>query len=142
METCGVGRVVDVKGSRAWVEIHREEACARCQSASLCHALGGRGALRVEAENAVGARLGQKVELFTSRSFGLLAAFFVYFVPAILFVGGVVIGAELLAWPAWGSGLLGFALLASSWFIAWTVERQVRDRKDFQLSIGRILPPD
>jgi len=141
METCGTGRVVRAQGRRALVEVQRDEACSHCTSADLCQVLSGRGTLRIEVENPIGAREGELVELLAARSLGLRAAFFVYLLPALLFLGGVILGAEGLGWPPWAAGLLGLALLAGSWFIARLVDRGIRRREELNFQIGRVLRP-
>jgi sigma-E factor negative regulatory protein RseC len=139
MESCGTARVVQVHGARAFVEVNRHEACSHCTSADLCQVLSGRGTLRLEVENSIGAREGQLVELFAARSLGLRAAFFVYLLPAMLFLGGVILGAEGFGWPPWAAGLLGVALLAGSWFIARWVDRGIRRRDELNFTIARVL---
>ncbi len=139
MEPCGTARVVRAFGARAEVVIERQEACASCQTADLCNALSGRGVLRLEVDNPLGAREGQQVEISSARSLGLRAAFMVYLLPALFFVAGVIVGSELLRWPPWASGLLGFAMLTASWFVARRYDRSASTRKEFCLTISRIL---
>ena len=140
METCGTGRVARVFGERAEVVVERQEACSSCQAADLCSAFAGRGLLRLEADNPLAAREGQRVEVATARAVGLKAAFVVYMLPALFFVAGVVVGSEALAWPAWGSGLLGLGMLVISWFIAWRYDRRASTLREFRITITRILP--
>jgi sigma-E factor negative regulatory protein RseC len=139
MEICGVARVVRTIGQRAEVVVERQEACSHCTSVDLCQALSGRGDLRMEVENPIGARPGQQVELAALRSLGLAAAFMVYLLPAMLFVAGVVLGSQLLRWPPLASGLLGFGMLALSWFAAWRFDRHARGRKEYHLTIARVV---
>ena len=140
MEVCGTARVLRAEGARALVEVNRHEACSHCTSADLCQIFSGRGTLRLEAANPVGAREGQDVELVAARSLGLRAAFFVYLLPALLFLIGVVIGSETLHWPPWAAGLLGLALLAASWFIARIIDQGIRRRNELNFTISRVLP--
>ncbi len=139
MEICGTAKVQRVAGTRAEVVIERQEACAHCHSADLCHALAGRGTLHLEVENPVGARAGQIVELVSERSGGLKAAFMVYLLPAVFFVSGVILGAEVLGWRPFGSGLLGLGALALAWFIAWLYDRRARTRQEFRVVISRVV---
>jgi len=139
MESCAIGHVKRVFGAQAEVEVNREEACASCSSADLCHGLSGRGKLLLEVDNRLGARVGQRVRIGAARSLGLQAAFFVYLVPALFFVAGVIVGTEALHWPAWGSGLLGLGTLGISWLIARAFERSARKRPEYQLVIDEIL---
>jgi sigma-E factor negative regulatory protein RseC len=139
MENCGTARVVRVQGARATVVLDRQGACASCQTTDLCHALSGRGTVQLDVENPLGAREGQHVEISSARSIGLQAAFMAYLLPAVLFVVGVVVGAEVLAWPPWGSGLLGLASLGVAWFLAWSYDRHASRKPEFRLTISSIL---
>ncbi|MCK4302955.1 MAG: SoxR reducing system RseC family protein [Candidatus Eisenbacteria sp.] len=139
METCGTARVVRAFGSRAEVVVERANACGHCHAADLCEAFSGRGVLRLEVDNPAGAREGQLVEIAAARSLGLRAAFMVYMLPALFFVAGVIAGSEVLRWPPWGSALLGFGMLAVSWFVARRYDRSASRRKEFRLMISRVL---
>lgn len=139
METCATARVVRDLGARAEVVVDREEACASCSSADICHSLGGRTSMRFEVDNPLRAREGQQVEIAANRSLGLRAAFMVYLFPAMFFVSGVVIGSEALRWRPWASGLLGLGMLGIAWFLAWLYDRHARTNRQFRLVISRIV---
>jgi sigma-E factor negative regulatory protein RseC len=139
MESCGTARIVALKGGRAEVVLQRQEACSSCQTADLCHTLAGRGTLRLEVANPLGAQVGQQVELTSARPLGLSAAFMVYLLPALMFVCGILLGARGLGWPPWASGLLGLALLCVSWLLARAFDRRASRREEFRLTISRIL---
>jgi len=139
MEICGTGRVLEVEGERAIVEISRQSACGHCGSAGLCGAFGAGHSMRLSVANPIGAQKGQLVEISASNLPGLRATFLVYLLPAVLFLAGVLIGAEVLHWESWQAGLLGVAMLGVSWFIARRVDESARRSGRFQLSIGRIV---
>ncbi len=139
MESCTVARVVRTFGSKAEVVIDRQEACGSCKSADLCNAFGKRGQLKVEVDNLVGARPGQVVEISSQRSMGLKAAALVYFVPALFFVTGIVVGAEVLRWTPVASALLGGLALVGAYSIAWVFDRRARKDETLRLSIGRVV---
>lgn len=139
MESCTVARVVRTFGNKAEVVIDRQEACGSCKSADLCNAFGKRGELKVEVDNLVGARPGQVVEISSQRSMGLKAAALVYFVPALFFVSGIVIGAEVLRWTPVASALLGGLALVGAYLIAGVFDRRARKDETLRLSIGRVV---
>ncbi len=139
MESCTVARVVRTFGSKAEVVIDRQEACGSCKSADLCNAFGKRGELKIEVDNLVGARPGQVVEISSQRSMGLKAAALVYFVPALFFVTGIVVGAEVLRWTPVASALLGGLALVGAYSIAWVFDRRARKDETLRLSIGRVV---
>jgi len=140
MESCAVGRVIREIGTRAEVEVDRQEGCSHCSTADLCNSLGSRGRLRIEVDNPLGARVGALVELTSQRPLGLRAAFFVYLVPTVFLIGGLIVGAQVLRWPVWASGLLGLAGLGSAIGIAKGFERQVTRGAQYRLAIARIVP--
>jgi len=127
---------------RALVEIEREEACGHCAAKDLCHALGSRGRLRVEADNPLGALEGQLVEVSPVRSVGLRAAFFVYLLPAAMFVVAVAVSTELWRFPPWASALAGFGALALAWAVARAFDRRVTRNPEFRLRIVRLIGED
>lgn len=140
MESCTTARVVRIVGTRAEVVVDRQEACGSCQTADLCQAFGQRGETKAMVDNPVGARVGQQVEISSARDLGLRAAAMVYLVPAAFFVGGVVVGSEVLRLAPWASGLLGVGTMGISWLLAKAYDRRAQKSADFRLSIARIVP--
>ncbi|OGT89911.1 MAG: hypothetical protein A2514_00590 [Gammaproteobacteria bacterium RIFOXYD12_FULL_61_37] len=114
------GTVVAVEAGLAWVETNRRSACGHCESSGACatsllaNTFGNRPT-RVEVENRIGARVGERVVLGLSGRGMLLGSFLLYLTPlAGLFAGallGQYFGLQLAAgsvepWAASG-GLLG-----------------------------------
>ncbi len=139
MESCTTARVVKIVGRRAEVVVDRQEACGSCQTADLCQAFGQRGETKAMVDNLVGAQVGQEVEIASARDLGLRAAAMVYLVPAAFFVGGVVVGSEVLHWTPLASGLLGVGAMGISWLLAKAYDRRAQGNADFRLSITRII---
>ncbi len=140
MESCASARVVRVWPGRAEVEIQREEACASCASADLCQIVSGRKSMHLEVDDPIGVREGQLVRIGSMKPLGLKAAFFVYMVPALLFVVGVVVGSEILHWSAAPSALMGVGGLLVSWFVARAFERHASAREEYRLCITAVVP--
>lgn len=91
------GKVVALKGDRAWVRTIRASACQSCSARSGCgqkvlaSASGGR-ANQVLVENVVGARVGDEVTLGIDEQALLGASVMVYAVPLMLMVVGSLCG--------------------------------------------------
>ena len=94
---------------RAEVEVLRGTACGDdCGSCEVCHYA---SKIRVEARNAIGASVGDKVEIETATSRVLGAAVLVYVVPFVLFFIGYAIAAamDLAEGPAIAISFVFFA---------------------------------
>lgn len=84
---------------KAEVEVMRGTACGdSCGSCEVCNYA---SKLRVEAKNPIFAQVGDRVEIETSSSKVLGAAFLVYVVPFILFFIGYAIAHSLGASQGW-----------------------------------------
>lgn len=100
---------------KAEVEVLRGTACGDdCGSCEVCHYA---SKIRVEVENAIGAQLGDRVEIETRTSRILGAAVVVYIVPFILFFIGYAIAASYNLSEAY-SILVSFAFFAVGMLLA------------------------
>ena len=102
------------------VKAERSGSCDSCMTKEACESMGG-SAMLVEAENPIGASVGDRVAFTVSPSDLLKAGVVLYLVPLIGFIGGVAIG-QILArsfFPEADADLLsaaiGFALLLGSY---------------------------
>ncbi len=103
------GLVIACVDSRtARVSVARQTACGQaCQNCGLCTTA---PLLEVEADNPIGARVGDRVVLHADTRPVLLGAALVYLLPLILFFLGWAVWASVFpASPALG-GLLGFGI--------------------------------
>ncbi len=95
---------------KAEVEVLRGTACGDdCGSCEVCHYA---SKIRVEARNAIGASVGDRVEIETATSRVLGAAVLVYVVPFVLFFIGYAIAALLLDMAELQAMLMSFAFFA------------------------------
>ena len=95
---------------KAEVEVLRGTACGDdCGSCEVCHYA---SKIRVEAKNAIGASVGDRVEIETATSRVLGAAVLVYVVPFVLFFIGYAIAALLLDMAELQAMLMSFAFFA------------------------------
>ncbi|MBU2954131.1 SoxR reducing system RseC family protein [Marinobacter sp. F3R08] len=94
------GRVVALRGDRAWVQTIRTSACQSCSARTGCGqkvlaaASGGR-ANQILVSNSVNARVGDEVTIGIDDQALLGASFLVYAVPLLLMVAASVIGHQV-----------------------------------------------
>lgn len=86
-----VGRVTEVKGRRALVEIKPTPLCGDCQKRSGC-AIFQDGIKVIEAHNIVGAKTGQVVKVAFQPWEELLSAVLLFGLPVLFLLLGVILG--------------------------------------------------
>lgn len=87
------GLVKAIQGSMAVAVTSREEACKHCKARGSCEMLGGSGAkAEVKALNTAGAEVGDTVTISLNSSSLLKASFFIYMVPILALIGGIISG--------------------------------------------------
>jgi sigma-E factor negative regulatory protein RseC len=116
-----VGVVKSIEGNTAKVLVARKSICGQCK-AGTCH-MAEDGA-EMEAVNAVGAKVGQRVRVSLEQNSYLKNVLMVYGLPMIALIGGAVLGKEVFAPmfeamdPDIVSAMFGFgALLLSIVFV-------------------------
>jgi positive regulator of sigma E activity len=86
------GKVVEVTGSRAKIRLEPSEACKDCPSCNFCRPV---GSVRiVEAENRIGAHVGDEVYIEISPRESLIAIFLFFGLPVLLGLLGLLIGIQ------------------------------------------------
>ena len=116
------GVVKAVRGRMALVATKLEPECESCKAKDACTSLGGGGAnAEIWARNTVGAEAGDVVTISMRGSSLLKASFFVYMLPIIAIIGGIVLGHLLSRLiPVDENVLVGlFGLLAFSGAFVW-----------------------
>ncbi len=109
---------------KAEVEVLRGTACGDdCGSCEVCHYA---SKIRVEARNAIGASVGDRVEIETATSRVLGAAVLVYVVPFVLFFIGYAIAALALKLEEVPAMLVSFAFFAVGFVVVVLVGRRHR----------------
>lgn len=107
---------------KAEVEVLRGTACGDdCGSCEVCHYA---SKIRVEARNAIGASVGDRVEIETATSRVLGAAVLVYVVPFVLFFIGYAIAALLLDMAELQAMLMSFAFFAVGFVVVSIVGKR------------------
>ncbi len=109
---------------KAEVEVLRGTACGDdCGRCEGCHYA---SKIRVEARNAIGASVGDRVEIETATSRVLGAAVLVYVVPFVLFFIGYAIAALALKLEEVPAMLVSFAFFAVGFVVVVLVGRRHR----------------
>ena len=102
------GRVVEIIGTQARIEVAPNKACRTCPACTVCRP---HGAVRhIEAENRVDAHVGDEVCIETSTTQSMVAILLVFGVPVVLALVGLIIGTSLGNLPSMILGVIGFAV--------------------------------
>ncbi len=113
--------IVKDNGPTVVIRTERTTACDSCASKSACYSAGSTEAL-IEADNPVGAHLGDRVVFTVSAGSVVKAGLLLYLVPIISFIAGVVIGqrAGRKVFPSLNadlsSAMFGAAFLIAAFF--------------------------
>ena len=86
------GSIVELKGKHVAVVLCQKSSfCSHCASMESCQVGDDNRSMLVEAHNAIGAQVGDKVRVVTSSKSFLQSSFLLYIVPLIaLIVGGII----------------------------------------------------
>lgn len=114
MRECG--QVVAIEGRRVQVKVVRGDKCGECRA---CHAF-GEGTGLIEADNAIGAGVGDLVEVEVNPKAVVRHSFLIFIFPLLLFLAGYALG-RALPWPqtlgAEGRGVVAAFLLLGFGFL-------------------------
>ena len=130
-----VERILDK--DHAEISVPRKSACGHdCEECAGCGVTGA--AVHARAENAIGARPGQKVvvESSTQKMLGIVA--FVYLIPVVLFLAGYLLMAFLTPSVALQYGVATAAFLLGIGF-AILYDRHLRARGGLTFRIVRLF---
>ncbi len=140
MEELGV--VVQEKNSTVLVRAKRGTSCDSCSAKSSCHADGATEAL-IEAENNIGAKVGDNVVFSVAAGSVIKAGMLLYLGPVLSFIFGVVIGQAVLKDiftnynPDLISAVTGVVFLGIAFFGLRLFSRYARNKSAFMPQILR-----
>lgn len=119
-----IGSIVEVRGKQvAVVMCEKSTFCEHCASMESCQVGHDNKSKLVEAYNAIGAQVGDKVRLSVSSKTFLQSSFLLYIVPLIALIVGAIagqtIGTSLETGPDPNllAAILGIAFMIGSFFI-------------------------
>jgi len=102
-----MGRVIETTHYSARVLLQSCEACKTCSASYLCRPSGNDRI--IEAENSIGAHIGDEVYVEISSRIGFLALFLLFGLPVILGLTGLLIGAQQSDTYSLAYGIVGLA---------------------------------
>ncbi len=124
------GRVVKTEGNLAWIEFTSSSECARC---GACHRAAS-GKMINEAENAIGAGVGDMVEVEISPAVTTLFPLLAFGIPILFLFIGISLGSFI---SETAGIILGLALLALGFLTVRLVDRYIAGQKKFRCKIVR-----
>jgi sigma-E factor negative regulatory protein RseC len=99
----------------------------------------------VEAENTIGAKVGDKVAFTANARAILRAGAAIYLLPLIAFIAGVVIGQVYtdMVSPKWNadlvSAIVGFAFLLATYVALYIYNKKTKDENTYTPKITRVI---
>ena len=120
------GKVIEVIGPVARVELAPNSSCSSCSMADLCH-LTREGLRTIEAETIAGVYSGSRVRVELKRGQLLKGSILIFVIPAFSFVIGAVVG-QALSSKLWASIGMGFGFLGATYLALHLVDRRLAAR--------------
>jgi len=142
------GSVVELKGKQvALVLCQKSSFCEHCASMESCQVGSDNRSMLVEANNALGAAVGDQVRLVTSSRTFLQSSFLLYIVPLLFLIAGAVSGQFVAGLmengpdPNLMSAIIGTAFLAGS-FVLIRLGSRVIPKESTMPRVAKILQKD
>lgn len=126
------GRVVKVEGNLARVEFAASSQCARC---GACH-MAASGKMVNEAENTIGAKVGDLVEVEISPAVTTLFPLIAFGIPVLFLFLGLGLGSLISEMIGI---IMGLAFLVLGFVVVRLTDRYIAKQKRFRSRIVRIL---
>ena len=122
------GIVFKVGDGTAWVKTSRTASCEGCSQRKSCHVSAEGNEMEIEAINAVGAKVDDKVVLHMKSSALLKASFFLYVFPIVVMLIAALMGQHFA--PGWNMNPSGLAAVAgiSGFILAFLYVRYKSNR--------------
>jgi sigma-E factor negative regulatory protein RseC len=138
--------VVEIRGNRAIVTTERLSACEGCHKAtegegcSVCTLMGGNRTVSAEAENPLGARVGDRVMIESRTGRMLWYAALVFLVPIVLAIVGYLLADLWLPNTVWRA-ILPISAFVGTFFGIFVYSKSVQ-RKRCDVKITEIVRGD
>ncbi|HUV51287.1 MAG TPA: SoxR reducing system RseC family protein [Anaerolineae bacterium] len=137
------GIITKVYSTTAWVKCAKCAACESCSAKGFCNTAGVSDDVEVEAINAVGAKVNDRVTISFETSSLLKVSFLVYMIPVLFLILGVIIGDKIALIINYDksicSMLVGFLFLVAAFFFVKAKGRELSKKDAYQPKIIRIL---
>ena len=137
------GVVFRIDSSTAWVKTQKTKACEGCSSRGACSVMGGGEDMEVQAINAAGGKVGDRVVLSFDTSSLLKASFLLYVFPIICMLVGAFAGMQLA--PAvnldtsLGSAICAFSFFGLSFLFVRSTGNRMAQKDEYRPKIIRII---
>jgi sigma-E factor negative regulatory protein RseC len=138
------GIVTKVISSTAWVKCTKCAACESCSAKGFCDTTGGGSDdVEVEAINAVGAKVYDRVTISFETSSLLKVSFLIYMIPILFLILGVVIGDKIASIFNYDQSIFsiftGFLFVFAAFFFVRTKGKELSKKDAYKPKIIRIL---
>jgi len=131
------GTVVEIRDRVALVSTTAKGVCHSCSARGVCH-LGGEKTMVAETWNPLGARVGDVVRIRLSSRSVLGAAFLLYLVPLLVFLGGLILGQSLTHSQIWAV-VIGLLFMAGAYAGIRILDRRLSGVQKFRPEIVEIV---
>jgi sigma-E factor negative regulatory protein RseC len=139
------GVVIRTDTEMAWVKTQKTKACESCSSRGACSVMGGGEEMEVEAINAAGGKVGDRVVLSFETASLLKATFLVYVFPIIGLLIGALIGQKLALILTFNesmfSAISGLLFCGLAIFFVKIKGNRMAQQEEYRPKIIRILKP-
>jgi len=137
------GIVTNTKDEIAKVLVQKRGGCEGCAAQGICETT--EGGMEIEALNPVGAQVGQTVKISIKPQTYLRGAIFVYGLPMVCFVAGIIIGKNIAETYFKGTDsdiigvIIGFAALITSFLGVKVWSKKAETKVEYKPVIEEIL---
>ena len=137
------GVVLRIDSRTAWVKTQKTNACEGCSSRGACSVMGGGEDMEVQAINAAGGQVGDRVVLSFDTSSLLKASFLLYVFPIICMLLGAFAGMQVA--PAVNfdtsivSAICAFLFFGLSFLFVKSTGNRMAQKDEYRPKIIRIL---
>ena len=137
------GVVIRIDADTVWVKTKKSKACESCSSRGACSVMGGGDDMEVQAINAVGGKVGDRVVLSFETAPLLKATFLIYVFPILLLLAGAWIGLKLAPAfnldPSTASAIGGLSFLALAFVYVKSKGTRMSRQDQYRPKVIRIL---
>jgi len=129
--------------NNAWVKTKKTKACEGCSSRGACSAMGSGEEMEVEAINAAGGKVGDRVVLSLETSSLLKASFLLYIFPILCMLLGAFTGLKLAPVLSIDASIVaaigGFFFFGLSFLLVKSMGDRMVQKDEYRPKIIRIL---
>lgn len=137
------GVILKIDSRTAWVKTQRTKACEGCSSQGACSTMGGGEDMEVQAINAAGGQVGDRVVLSFDTSSLLKASFLLYVFPIICMLLGAFAGMQLAPAVNLDASIVsatgGFSFFGLSFLFVKSKGNRMAQKDEYRPKITRIL---